>query len=73
MSAESPGSGGENQDAATEHPAQRFFTQYFGAIAQLLTPENKFKIRRAFEGAIIIAITLGFIWWLYELAIYLAS
>lgn len=71
MSTES--SEGETSDIETEHPAQRFFNQYFGAIAQVLTPENKFKIRRAFEGAIIIVITLGFIWWLYEFAIYLAS
>lgn len=72
MSTESSGGDGQSQDTESDHSSSRFLEKYLGPISRVSTPQNKFKIRRGFETTLLVVITLGFIWWLYELAVYLS-
>jgi hypothetical protein len=73
MSTGASGPKSETPESEPDHPIAALLAQYFSAITILFTPQYKYKIRRAFETAILIVITLGMLWWLYELTLYLTS
>lgn len=73
MGTDSSSGDGQTQETESNHASPRFLEKYLRPIARLSTPHNKSKIRRTFEATLLVVISLGFIWWLYELAIYLSS